>query len=134
MKLGKWVLGAAVAGLWLGSAQAGTLPAAMAPPIDVFGIESVQYYYGPPRDRYEPRYDDRRRDQYDGPGPGHYGDRNARRNYDGPRQRADTAKAPNYRGAPPARNGVVPIPRRPVAPPNVYTKDQVREWNRRNGL
>src|ERR1051325_5115731 len=43
MKVGKWVLGAVAAGLWLGAAQAGPLPVVKAPGMS--GIAPVQFFF-----------------------------------------------------------------------------------------
>jgi hypothetical protein len=121
MKLSRFVFGAVAAGLWLGAAQAAPLPVPKAPVAATQGItqgiENVQYYYGgPPRRAYgPPRY------RSYGPPPGRYYGR-----YDGPRR-------PSY-GARPGYGYGYGRPQRRAAPPQFYTKDQVRAWNRRNGL
>ncbi|MET0746264.1 MAG: hypothetical protein ABWY78_23040 [Microvirga sp.] len=113
MKWKQWVIGTMAAGLWLGAAQAAPMPVTPAP---AFGsnVETVQYYYGPPR-RYAPP--PRR---YVAPEP-YY----RRRAYAPPRAYYP-APRPAYRYARPAP--------RYYAPPRAYSKDQVRDWNRRHGL
>jgi hypothetical protein len=139
MNLGKWALGMLAASLYLGSAQAAPIPLSSAPGGTAWDIESVQFDYGPPRDPYDSprreRYDEPRRDRYDDPRGDRYGGRPYRREYEGYEQRrSDYGPRPGYRDAPPPREALRPIPRRPAGPPTFYTKEQVREWNRRNGL
>jgi len=112
MKLKQWVIGTMAAGLWLGAAQAAPMPVT---PASAFGpgVETVQYYYGRPRYYAPPprRY---------APAP-YYG----RRVYAPPRAYYP-APRPVYRYARPAP--------RYYAPPRAYSKEQVRDWNRRHGL
>jgi hypothetical protein len=112
MKLKQWVIGTMAAGLWLGAAQAAPMPVT---PASAFGpgVETVQYYYGQPRYYAPPprRY---------APAP-YYG----RRVYAPPRAYYP-APRPVYRYARPAP--------RYYAPPRAYSKEQVRDWNRRHGL
>jgi hypothetical protein len=117
MRLSKWILGAVAAGLWLGAAQAAPFPASTAPAAVMPGVETVQYYYGPPPRRYygPPRY----RPRAYGPPPRYYG-----RRYASPRA---------YYGPPRAYRQARPV-RRSYGPPRVYSKDQVRSWNRRHGF
>jgi hypothetical protein len=134
MKLGKWVLGAVAAGLWLGSAQAAPLPVAKAPVAGTSGIEKVQFFFDddpppPPRGYYAPP-----------PAYGYY-DPPPRRYYDGPRREYYAPRpAYGYRAPPPAYgyrgrpDGMRDIARQQRPDPRFYSKDQVRAWNRMNGF
>ena len=123
MKLKQWIIGTMAAGLWFGAAQAAPIPVMPAP---AFGsnVDTVQYYYGPPRRSYAPPapryYAPPPRRRYAAP-PTYYG----RRAYAQPRAYYP-APRPAYRYARPAP--------RYYAPPRAYSKDQVRDWNRRHGL
>ncbi|MBM6594481.1 hypothetical protein [Microvirga pudoricolor] len=117
MRLSQWILGAVTAGLCFGAAQAAPMPVGVAPAPVVAGIETVQYYYGPPPRRYygPPRH----RYRNYGPPPRYYG-----RRYGPPRA---------YYGPPRGYRQAAPV-RRAYGPPRAYSRDQVRAWNRAHGF
>jgi hypothetical protein len=131
----RWVLGAVGAGLILSAGSAGAAPLALSPMVDD-SVQMVQFffdeppppvyyapppppvYYEPPPPRYYDDYPPPRRGYY--PPPGAY--------YGPPRGRGGP---PPYRYAEPR---VQPRPANPGRPPQIYTKQQVRAWNRANGF
>jgi hypothetical protein len=144
MVCGRWVLGAAVAGLALGIAGAGAAPMPLAAPDAPASVQNVQFFYydnppppppvyydPPPATRYyydRPRYfDDRPR--YDRPSP---------RTYYAPRSPGYAVPTLSGRG----RQGSAVIYDKDVAKDymrnyrqtqkEIY-KEKARAWNRANG-
>lgn len=123
MSLGRWVLGAVTVGVTLGAAgaQAGPLP--LVPMGDQHSVQNVQFFFDDPPPVY-----------YDPPPRPYYRDYRPREYYPPP---------PRAYYAPPPRAYYAPPPRRYGPPPprygnrqqqQLYTKGQVRAWNRANGF
>jgi len=133
MKWGKWIVGAAVSGLWLGGAQAAPLPVAKALLGEgASGIERVQFFFDddppPPPRGYYGRPDP---DYYDPP---------PRRGYYPPPRGYRPMPPDAYRPRPPAYGyygGKQEMKeyvkdRRQVQ--KEIQKDRVRTWNKMNGF
>ncbi|MDF2813726.1 MAG: hypothetical protein K0S56_4757, partial [Microvirga sp.] len=126
MSLGRWVLGA-VAGAVLGAAGAQAAPLPLVPMDGQRSVQTVQFFFDdePPPVYYDPPPRPYYRDYYPPP----------RRDYYPPPPRAYYAPPPGRYAPPPPRYAQ---PRQPprnnqVAPQQLYTKGQVRAWNRANG-
>lgn len=123
MSFGRWVLGAAAAGLALGAVSAQAAPLPFSPIDGRVSAQTVQFFYDddPPPPVY-----------YDAPPPRYY--RNypppPPRGYYPPPPRAYYAPPPGRYGPPPPRYGNNNRGR----PPEYYTKGEVRAWNRANGF
>ena len=135
MSLNRWVLGAVAAGFVLGTGSTQAAPLHLSPMTDS-SVQNVQFffddtppppvyyapppppvYYDPPPRPYYGDYGRPRREYYPPPGA-----------YYGP---------PRGRGGPPHRYAeprFQPPRANPGRPPQVYTKQQVRAWNRANGF
>ncbi len=132
----RWVLGAMGASLILGAGGAGAAPLALSPLAD-HSVQNVQFFFDepPPPVYYAPPPPP----VYYAPSPPpYYGDYAPlpRRGYYPPA--GAYYGPPRGRGGPPpyryADPRVQPRPANPGGAPQIYTKQQVRAWNRANGF